>query len=168
MAPWPPRVGGAATAGPSLNRRRRGSSRGSTITWSGAFLPVRTFTGPADFNTKLQAWPDLVNQRRRRALGCATVDRVAADTRGDAAVTAGAAGYRVMVLDRCPGGFYVRLDGNDYSVHPSVIGRRVQVNADLDRVQAFGDGRLAVPGSDITTSEVAPNDRPLGLRRRKL
>jgi hypothetical protein len=36
----------------------------------------------------------------------------------------------------------VRLDGNDYSVHPSVIGRRIEVVADLDRVRAFCDGRL--------------------------
>lgn len=37
---------------------------------------------------------------------------------------------------------YVRLDGNDYSVHPSVIGRRVEVLADLHRVRVFCDGRV--------------------------
>ncbi len=37
---------------------------------------------------------------------------------------------------------YVRLDSNDYSVHPSVIGRRIEVIADLARVRAFCDGRL--------------------------
>ncbi len=31
---------------------------------------------------------------------------------------------------------YIRLDSNDYSVHPGVIGRRIEVVADLDRVQA--------------------------------
>ena len=31
---------------------------------------------------------------------------------------------------------------NDYSVHPGVIGRRIEVIADLDRVQAFCDGHL--------------------------
>jgi hypothetical protein len=36
----------------------------------------------------------------------------------------------------------VRLDANDYSVHPAVIGRRVEVTADLERVQVFCDGRL--------------------------
>jgi hypothetical protein len=36
---------------------------------------------------------------------------------------------------------YVRLDGNDYSVHPAVIGRRVQVVADLARVRVLCDGR---------------------------
>src|SRR6266487_728291 len=37
---------------------------------------------------------------------------------------------------------YVRLDSNDYSVHPAVIGRRVEVIADLHRVRVLCDGRL--------------------------
>jgi hypothetical protein len=36
---------------------------------------------------------------------------------------------------------YVRLDSNDYSVHPGVIGRRIEVVADLDRVRAFCAGK---------------------------
>jgi hypothetical protein len=36
----------------------------------------------------------------------------------------------------------VRLDGNDYSVHPAAVGRRVEAAADLERVQVFCDGRL--------------------------
>jgi hypothetical protein len=36
----------------------------------------------------------------------------------------------------------VRLDANDYSVHPAVIGRRVELTADLDRVQVHCDGQL--------------------------
>jgi len=37
---------------------------------------------------------------------------------------------------------YVRLDSNDYSVHPGVIGRRVEVVADLQRVRVLCDGRV--------------------------
>ena len=36
---------------------------------------------------------------------------------------------------------YVRLDSNDYSVHPAVIGRRNEVVTDLDRVKVFCDGK---------------------------
>ena len=37
---------------------------------------------------------------------------------------------------------YVRLDGNDYSVHPGVIGHRVEVVADLHRFEcSAGAGR---------------------------
>ena len=36
----------------------------------------------------------------------------------------------------------MRLDGNDYSVDPVAIGRRVVVSADLDRVRVTCDGSL--------------------------
>jgi hypothetical protein len=38
--------------------------------------------------------------------------------------------------------YYVRLDTNDYSVDPSVIGRMVDVAADLQRVRVRTEGRL--------------------------
>jgi hypothetical protein len=43
---------------------------------------------------------------------------------------------------RLPRDHYVRLDSNDYSVHPSAVGRRVEVAADLDQVRVWCDGRL--------------------------
>jgi hypothetical protein len=51
-----------------------------------------------------------------------------------------AIGWRASL--RLPRDHYVRLDANDYSVHPAVIGRRVEVLADLHRVRVFCDGRL--------------------------
>ena len=107
-----------------------------------AFLPGRTFTGPADFNAQLQAWLDVVNQRRRRALGCAPIERIAADKAAMLALppVAPATGWRSS--GRLPRDFYVRVDSNDYSVHPSVIGRRIEVVADLDQVRAYCDGRI--------------------------
>jgi hypothetical protein len=38
--------------------------------------------------------------------------------------------------------YYVRLDSSDYSVDPSVIGRFVDVHADLGRVEVRHGGRL--------------------------
>ena len=49
-------------------------------------------------------------------------------------------GWRFSV--RLPRDHYVRLDANDYSVDPRVIGRRVEVAADLDRVQVRCTGQL--------------------------
>jgi transposase len=107
-----------------------------------SFLPGRTFTSPADFNTQLQAWLDIVNRRRRRALGCAPVDRIVADRQAMLPLPplAPATGWRWS--GRLPRDFYVRVDGNDYSVHPSVIGRRIEVITDLDRVRAYCEGRI--------------------------
>jgi transposase len=106
-----------------------------------SFLPGRVFTGPADFNTQLQGWVDTVNTRRRRVLGCAPTDRIGADR--EAMLTlppvAPATGWRSSL--RLARDHYVRLDSNDYSVHPAVIGRRIEVVADLDRVKVFSEGR---------------------------
>ncbi|MGB8650390.1 MAG: IS21 family transposase [Mycobacteriales bacterium] len=107
-----------------------------------SFLPGRTFTGPADFNAQLQAWLALVNTRVRRALGCAPADRIGADRAAMLPLppVAPVTGWRVST--RLARDHYVRLDSNDYSIHPAVIGRRIEVVADLQRVQAFSDGRL--------------------------
>jgi Mu transposase-like protein len=51
-----------------------------------------------------------------------------------------ATGWRAAL--RLPRDHYIRLDSNDYSVHPAVIGRRIEVIADLGRVQAVCEGRL--------------------------
>ena len=107
-----------------------------------SFLPGRRFTGPGDFNAQLAAWTQLVNGRRRRALECAPTDRIGADRAAMLALppVAPVTGWRTSL--RLPRDHYVRLDGNDYSVAPDAIGRRVEVVADLERVQAFAEGRL--------------------------
>ena len=71
-----------------------------------SFLPGRTFTSPADFNAQLGGWAEQVNRRNRRVLGCARSDRI---------TTSG-------------------WNSDDYSVHPAVIGRLVEVIAGLHRV----------------------------------
>jgi transposase len=107
-----------------------------------SFLPGRTFTGPDDFNTQLAQWLMLVNARTRRALGCAPTDRITADRAAMLALppVAPATGWRSSL--RLPRDHYIRLDSNDYSVHPGVIGRRIELLADLARVRAFCDGKL--------------------------
>jgi transposase len=107
-----------------------------------SFLPGRTFSSPADVNAQLAGWLTLVNRRQRRVLGCAPADRIEADRAAMLALppVAPQTGWRSSL--RLPRDHYVRLDSNDYSVHPAVVGRRVEVRADLGRIQAFCDGRL--------------------------
>jgi transposase len=107
-----------------------------------SFLPGRTFAGPDDFNTQLQGWLAMVNTRRRRALGCAPTDRIAADRQAMLALPPipPATGWRSST--RLARDHYVRVDSNDYSVHPAVIGRRIEAVADLDRVKVYCEGRV--------------------------
>lgn len=106
-----------------------------------SFLPGRHFTGPGDFNHQLQKWLGIVNARRRRALGCAPTDRIGADRQAMLSLppVAPQVGWRNGT--RLARDHYVRLDSNDYSVHPGVIGRRIEVVADLDRVTVFCAGK---------------------------
>jgi len=108
-----------------------------------SFLPGRSFDGPADFNVQLGAWIAVMNTRTRRALGCAPADRIAADKQAMLALppVAPATGWRSSA--RLARDHYVRLDSNDYSVHPGVIGRRVEVVADLARVRVLCAGQVA-------------------------
>jgi transposase len=108
-----------------------------------SFLPGRSFDGPADFNVQMGAWIAVVNTRARRALGCAPSDRIAADKAAMLALppVAPATGWRSSA--RLARDHYVRLDSNDYSVHPAVIGRRVEVVADLARVRVLCAGQVA-------------------------
>jgi len=106
-----------------------------------SFLPGRSFASPAEFNTQLDTWLAVVNRRHRRALGCAPTDRIVADRAAMLALppVAPVTGWRAST--RLARDHYVRLDGNDYSVHPAVIGRRIEVIADLARVRVLCDGR---------------------------
>ena len=84
----------------------------------------------------------MVNTRRRRVLGCAPTERIAADKAAMLALppVAPATGWRASA--RLARDHYVRIDSNDYSIHPAVIGRRIELIVDLHRVRALCDGRL--------------------------
>ena len=105
-----------------------------------SFLPGRSFTSPGDFNTQLQAWLGIANRRRKRSLGCAPADRIGADRAAMLALppVPPVTGWEMSL--RLPRDHYVRLDSNDYSVHPTAVGRRVLVRADLDRVRVWCEG----------------------------
>jgi transposase len=123
-----------------------------------SFLPGRSFAGPAEFNTQLADWLAVTNIRPRRALGCAPVDRITADRAAMLTLppVAPVTGWRAAV--RLARDHYIRLDGNDYSVHPSVIGRRVEIIADLDRVRAVCDGKTVADHQRIWAAHQTISD----------
>jgi transposase len=135
-----------------------------------SFLPGRTFTGPADFNRQLQQWLVLANSRPKRVLGCAPAERIEADRAAMLPLppVLPATGWRAST--RLPRDHFVRVDGNDYSVHPAAIGRRVELVADLDRVRVFCDGRPVADHSRVWAKHQTISDpdhlaAAAGLRR---
>jgi transposase len=119
-----------------------------------SFLRGRTFTLPADFNVQLGEWLALVNQRRRRALGCAPSERIAADRAAMITLPPAAPLTAWRISARLPRDHYIRLDSNDYSVHPAVIGRRVGFSPIWP-----GCGCSATAGWSRTTNGPGPSTR---------
>jgi len=109
-----------------------------------SFLPGRRFAGPADFNAQLAGFLARANGRRRRVLqGASANDRVGADRAAMGPlppIDPAMIGWRHSLI--LPRDYYVRLDTCDYSVHPSAIGQRVEVIADLDTVHIRRSGVL--------------------------
>jgi transposase len=106
-----------------------------------SFVPGRRFTSPADFNTQLLGWVARANQRHHRRLGCRPVDRFEADRAAMLALPPVPPTIGWHLATRLPRDHYVRVDANDYSVHPAVIGRWVDIHASPDRVRVFCAGR---------------------------
>ena len=148
-------------------RRPRASSSGRTAIWRRSFLPGRSSPVPADFNAQLQQWLAPGEHRGRAGRWAARpTDRIAADRAAMLALppVAPATGWRTSV--RLPRDHYVRLDSNDYSVHPAVIGRRIEV----DRRPGPGPGVLRRQGRrrPRTGLGLAPDHhRPRARRRRE-
>lgn len=82
------------------------------------------------------------NHRQHRVLGCRPADRIEADKAAMLALppVVPVTGWRSSA--RLPRDHYVRFDGNDYSVHPGAVGRRIEITADLHQVRVWCQGNL--------------------------
>ena len=107
-----------------------------------SFMPGRMFASPADFNTQFSDWLVRANARVVRTIKAAPVDLLEADRAAMLALPPVPLhlGWRNKI--RLGRDYYVRLDTNDYSVDPAVIGRMVDVAADLERVRVRAEGRI--------------------------
>jgi hypothetical protein len=107
-----------------------------------SFLPGRTFTSPADFNTQLADWLPRANARTVRAIGGRPVDLLTADRAAMLALPPLAPTVGIRARVRLARDYYVRVDTCDYSVDPRVIGRFVDVVASPGEVVVRCGGEL--------------------------
>ncbi|WP_229910119.1 IS21 family transposase [Streptomyces flavofungini] len=109
-----------------------------------SFLPGRTFSGPGDFNTQLATWLTVANRRLHRTLQARPIERWEADRAGMLALPPVDPPAWWRMQTRIGRDHYVRVDTNDYSVHPDAIGRTVTVLTDNDEVIALAPGGVIV------------------------
>jgi hypothetical protein len=129
---------GSLGIGVHLCRPRDPEAKGITERNNGyfetSFLPGREFSGPEDFNTQLTDWLVKANARWSRRIGCAPLARWAVDRDAMLALPPAPPGIGWTNRVRLPRDYYVRVASNDYSVDPAVVGRFVDVVADLSCV----------------------------------
>jgi hypothetical protein len=113
-----------------------------------SFMPGRTFASPGDFDAQFTEWLTKANARIVRTIKTRPVDRLDADRAAMLPLPPVAPAVGWINRVRLGRDYYVRVDSSDYSVDPAVIGRFVDVRADLSRVEVRHEGRL-----------VATNDR---------
>jgi len=107
-----------------------------------SFMPGRDFASPADFDAQLTDWLTKANARIVRTIKTRPVDRLDADRAAMLPLPPVAPTVGWVNRVRLGRDYYVRLDASDYSVDPAVIGRFVEVTADLARVEVRHEGRL--------------------------
>lgn len=94
-----------------------------------SFLPGRRFSSPADFNAQLTEWLERANRRIHSTLRCRPIDRFDEDRAAMMAlppVLPDVAWHHSLRLGR---DHFVRVGTCDYSVHPKVVGRRIEIAA---------------------------------------
>lgn len=99
-----------------------------------SFLPGRRFSSPADFNAQLTEWLERANRRIHATLRCRPVERFEEDRAAMMPlppVLPDTAWHHSLRLGR---DHYVRVGTCDYSVHPKVVGRRIEIAATASEV----------------------------------
>jgi transposase len=102
-----------------------------------SFEPGRTFANELDFQEQLDRWfSERANVRLHRSLRARPVDRFESERRRMRALPEPGPDLDRRFVVRVPPQPYVRVDRNDYSLDPRLVGRRVEVRVSQREVTA--------------------------------
>jgi transposase len=133
-----------------------------------SFMPGRVFASPADFNAQFTGWLDRANDRVVRTLRARPADLIEADRAAMLPLPAIPPQLGWCHQVRLGRDYYVRLDASDYSVDPGVIGRLVDVSADLDRVRVRAGGHAAADHARVWARGITVTDPVHAATARRL
>ncbi len=111
-----------------------------------SFEPGRRFAGPLDFQEQLDRWFERrANVRIHRALRERPVDRLMEERGSLRPLPERTPDVHRRFVLRVPPQPYVRVDTNDYSLDPRLVGRRIEIVATQRRVRgrALDSGEIA-------------------------
>jgi transposase len=93
-----------------------------------SFEPGRSFANEVDFQEQLDRWFDgRANVRFHRTLRCRPIDRLAEELTVMLPLPERMPDVDRRLVTRVPPDPYVRVDSNDYSLEPRLVGRRVEL-----------------------------------------
>jgi transposase len=127
-----------------------------------SFIPGRRFFDPEDFQVQLDRWFDeTANVRLHSTIRCRPIDRLAEDRAAMLALPQRSPDLTWRFHAPVRPDPYVRVDTNDYSVHPDAVGLVVEVRVSQHDVTAVTkDGRVVAhharsfaPHRTITAAE---------------
>jgi transposase len=109
------------------------------------FEPARRFANERDFQLQLDGWFAKANARTRRTLRCRPIDRLLEEREAMSALPSVAPDVDRRWVTRVLPDPYLRVDTNDYSLDPGLVGRRVEVRVSQTAVLAacLDSGELA-------------------------
>jgi transposase len=109
------------------------------------FEPGRRFANHLDYQLQLDAWFEKANARTHKTLRCRPIDRLTEERSSMGAVPDREPDLDERQVVRVPADPHVRVDTNDYSIDPGLVGRRVEVRISQREVKAvvMDTGELA-------------------------
>ena len=100
------------------------------------FEPGRAFANELDFQDQLDAWFSKINTRTHKTLRARPVERLADELAAMASLPDRMPDTARRWTTRVPPDPHLRVDTNDYSLDPALVGRRVEVIVDQRTVTA--------------------------------
>jgi transposase len=109
------------------------------------FEPGRRFANERDFQLQLDQWFEKANARTHKTLRARPVDRLSEERQLMRMLPAREPDTDRRWVVRVPPDPHLRFDRNDYSLHPHLVGRRVEVRASQREITAvcLDTGELA-------------------------
>ena len=126
----------------------------------GNFEAGRRFANPLDFQHQLDDWCERINQRVHRTTRAVVAERLAEERVVMRSLPARMPDADLRFVTRVPAQPYLRLDRNDYSLDPRLVGRRVEVRVSQRELiaVALDSGELACRHARVFAGGLAFTD----------